>query len=39
VGDRRSAFKVSVGRPEGKRQVGRPRFKWVDIKMDLKEVV
>jgi hypothetical protein len=28
-----------VGKPEGKRPLGRPRLRWVDnIKMDLKEV-
>jgi hypothetical protein len=28
-----------VGKPEGKRQLGRPRHKWVeDIKMDLREI-
>jgi hypothetical protein len=25
-----------VGKPEGKRPLGRPRRRWVDIKMDLK---
>ena len=29
--------RVLVGKPEGKRQLGRPRCKWGDIKMDLKE--
>jgi hypothetical protein len=27
-----------VGKPEGKRPLGRPRLWWVDIKMDLVEV-
>jgi hypothetical protein len=28
-----------VGKPEGKRQLGRPRRRWVDnIKMDLREI-
>ena len=32
--------KVLVGKPEGKRQLGRPRRRWEDnIKMDLEEVV
>jgi hypothetical protein len=26
----RTAFKISVGMPEGKRQVGRPRRRWRD---------
>jgi hypothetical protein len=39
VGDKRGAFRVLVGRPEGGRQVGRPKHRWEDnIKMDLKEV-
>jgi hypothetical protein len=30
---------VSVGNPEGKRPLGRPRRRWVDnIKMDLREI-
>ena len=32
-------YRVLVGKPEGKRPVGRPRPKWEDnIKMDLQEV-
>jgi hypothetical protein len=27
-----------VGKPEGKRLLGRPRHRWVDIRMDLGEV-
>ena len=39
VGDGRRAFSVLVGKFEGKRQLGRPRRKWVDnIKIDLQEV-
>ena len=31
--------RVSVGKPEGKRPFGRPRYRWEDnIKMDLQEV-
>ena len=31
--------KVLVGKPEGKRPLGRPRYRWEDnIKMDLQEV-
>jgi hypothetical protein len=29
---------VVVGKPEGKRPLGRPRRRWEDIKMDLQEV-
>ena len=33
------AYKVLVGKPEGKRPLGRPRRRWVDnIRMDLQEV-
>jgi hypothetical protein len=35
----RSAFKILVGKPIGKRPLGRPRRRWVDnIRMDLKEM-
>jgi hypothetical protein len=31
--------KIFMGKPEGKRQLGRPRRRWVDnIKMDLREI-
>jgi hypothetical protein len=33
-----SVYRVLVGRPEGKRPLGRPRRRWEDnIKMDLRE--
>jgi hypothetical protein len=36
-GDRRNAYRILVGKPEGKRPLGTPRSRWVDnIKMDLK---
>ncbi|KAJ4448734.1 hypothetical protein ANN_00125 [Periplaneta americana] len=39
MGESRNAFRVLVGRPEGKRPLGRPRRRWEDnIKMDLREV-
>jgi len=39
VGEGRDVHKVLVGKPEGKRQLGRPRRRWEDnIKMDLREV-
>jgi len=39
MGERRGIYRVSVGKPEGKRPVGRPRLRWEDnIKMDLQEV-
>ena len=37
--EERSVRKVLVGKPEGKRPLGRPRRRWEDnIKMDLEEV-
>jgi hypothetical protein len=39
MGDRRSIFGVLVGKPEGKRPLGRPRHRLDDnIKIDLQEV-
>jgi hypothetical protein len=38
-GEGRSVYSVLVGRPEGKRPLGRPRRRWEDnIKMDLREI-
>jgi hypothetical protein len=35
----RGAYRVLVGRPEGRRPLGRPRRRWEDnIKMDLQEM-
>jgi hypothetical protein len=37
MGEERDVYRVLVGRPEGKRPLGRPRRMWEDIiKMDLK---
>ena len=37
--ERRGVYSVLVGKPEGKRPLGRPRRRWDDnIKMDLREV-
>jgi hypothetical protein len=34
---KRNAYRILVGKPEGKRPLGRPRRRWVDnIKMDLR---
>jgi len=39
MGEERRVYRVLVGKPEGKRPLGRPRRRWVDnIKMDLQEV-
>jgi len=36
---RRGMYRVLVGKPEGKKPLGRPRRRWVDnIRMDLQEV-
>ena len=36
---RRSEYRVLVGKPEGKKPLGRPRRRWEDnVKMDLQEV-
>jgi hypothetical protein len=38
-GEGRSVYRGLVGRPEGKRPLGRPRIRWVDnIKLDLREI-
>jgi hypothetical protein len=38
--EKRNACKLLVGKPEGKRPLGRPRRRWVvNIKMDLLEIV
>jgi hypothetical protein len=38
-GDKRNACMISVGKPEGKRPLGRPRCRWVDnIKIDFREI-
>jgi hypothetical protein len=38
-GEKRGAYRILVGRPEGRRPFGRPRRRWEDnIKMDLQEV-
>jgi hypothetical protein len=38
MGEGRGVYRVVVGRPEGKRPLGRPRFRWEDnIKMDLRD--
>jgi hypothetical protein len=39
MGERRNAYRILVGKPEGKRSLGRPRRRWVDnIKMDLRKI-
>ena len=39
MGEEMGVYRVLLGRPEGRRPLGRPRRRWVDnIKMDLQEV-
>jgi hypothetical protein len=40
MGEKRNAYRLLVGKPEGKRPLERPRRRWVDnIKMDLGDIV
>jgi len=36
--EEKGVHRVLVGKPEGMRPLGRPRRRWVDIRMDLQEV-
>jgi hypothetical protein len=39
MGEKRNVYRLLVGKPEGKRPLGRPRCRWMDnIKMDLLEI-
>jgi hypothetical protein len=39
MGEGRNVYRVSVGKPEGKRPLGRPRRRWEDgIKMEFREI-
>jgi hypothetical protein len=39
MGEERKVYKVLVGKPEGKRPLGRPRHRWKDgVRMDLREI-
>jgi hypothetical protein len=39
TGEKRNAYSILVGKPEGKRSLGRPRRRWEDnIKMDHREL-
>jgi hypothetical protein len=38
-GEKRNSYRLLVGKPEGKRPLGRPRRRWVDnVRIDLGEV-
>jgi hypothetical protein len=40
MGEKRNAYRILVGKPEGKRLLGRPRRSWMDdIKMDLRRII
>jgi hypothetical protein len=39
MGEKRNVYRLLVGKPEGKRPLGRPRPRWIDnTKMDLLEI-
>jgi hypothetical protein len=39
MGEKRNVYRLLVGKPEGKRSLGRQRHTWIDnIKMDLLEI-
>jgi hypothetical protein len=39
MGEKRNVYRLLVGKPEGKRPLGRPRRRWMgNIKMDLLEI-
>jgi len=38
MGEERGVYRVLEGKSEGRRPMGRPRRRWVDISMDLQEV-
>jgi hypothetical protein len=39
IWEKRNAYRILVGKPEGTRPIGRRRCRWVDnIKMDLRDI-
>jgi hypothetical protein len=40
MGEKRNVYRLLVGKPEGKRPLGRPRCRWIDkIKMELLKIL
>jgi hypothetical protein len=38
-GEKWNAYRILVGKPDGKRPLGRPRHRWVDnVKVDLRQI-
>jgi hypothetical protein len=38
MGEKRNAYTIFVGKPEGNRPFGKHRLRWEDIRMDLREI-
>jgi hypothetical protein len=39
MGEKRNVYRLLVGKPKGKKPLGRPRRRWIDnIKLDLLEI-
>jgi hypothetical protein len=39
MGEKRNAYRILVGKPEGKSPLGKPKSRWLDnIAMDLREI-
>jgi hypothetical protein len=39
MGEKRNPYRILVGKPEGKRPLGRPKHRWVEnVKMDIREI-
>jgi hypothetical protein len=39
IWEKRNAYRILVGKPEGKRPLGRPRYRWENnIRMELREI-